>query len=268
MARIEKETVIYRSIDEVYEFFFEPGNFILMPGITEAKREEDTFLVKGEEKVPLIGLESASYKIHIDKKKKPVYVSFHTSDYIVATKGVWELKERGEDETVLKYTIDYKLPFSFLGKIVDKIAMGKYMEQEVTTYLENVQKSLEKVETIMSREVVTIEHTATASEVIKKINESGVRYLIVTEHNKIVGVITDGDVISKIYTEGVSQDADIQDIMTKDVITIEPPARIIQAINLMSAHKIRRLPVVKDDVLVGVLSLTDLDEYLGLLKKR
>ncbi len=267
MTQIVKKTVIDRSIDEVYKFLFEPGNFILMPGITEAKREGDTFLIKGEEKIPVIGLESVSYKIHIDKKKEPNFVSFHTEDYIAATKGIWELTEQGE-ETSLQYTFDYRIPLSFLGKIIDRLAMGKYMEQEVVDYLGNIQKALEKVETIMSHNIVTIEYPATASDVIKKMNDTDVRYLVVMENDNLVGVITDGDVVSKIYTEGVSQDAYIEDIMTKNVTTIEPEARIIDAINIMSAHKIRRLPVLKNSALVGLLSMTDLDEYLGLLKKR
>lgn len=267
MTTISRETIIDRSIEEVYDFFFEPGNFVLMPGVTDAKRDGDTFLLKGEEKVPVIGLESVSYKIHIDKKKRPVYISFHTEDYLAATKGLWELKEQGE-ETLLKYTLDYKLPFSFLGKMLDKIAMEKHMESEVEEYLDNVQKALEKVETIMSKDVIAIEQPATASDVISRMNETNIRYLIVTKNGKLTGVITDGDIISKIYTEGVSQDAYIEEIMTKDPIIIDPEARIIKAINIMSAHKIRRLPVVKGNTIVGVISLTDLDQYLGLLRKR
>ncbi len=267
MTQIIKSAIIDRSIDEVYKFLFEPGHFILMPGITEARREGDTFFIKGEEKIPVIGLESVSYKIHIDKKKKPSYVSFHTEDYIAATKGTWQLLDRGE-KTSFQYTLEYRLPLSFLGKMIDSLSMSKHMQKEVVEYLGNVQKALEKVDIIMTHNVVTIEHPATASDVIKEMNEKNVRYLVVVEDGKLVGVITDGDVISKIYTEGVSRDAYIEDIMTKDIITIEPNARIIDAINLMSAHKVRRLPVLKDDSIVGILSITDLDEYLGLLKKR
>jgi CBS domain-containing protein len=267
MTQIVKEIIIDRLIDEVYDFFFEPGNFILMPGIIEAKREGDTYLVKGEEKLPVIGLELVSYKIHIDEKKKPAYIAFHTEDYLAATKGVWELKEIG-DKTRVQYTVEYRVPFLFLGKIIDKFVMEKHIEEEVADYLKNIQKALEKVEAIMSRNVVTIENPATASGVIRKMDEKNVRYLIVVEKGRLVGVITDGDVISKIYTEGFSSDVYIEKIMTKDVITIEPEASIVKAINLMSAHKIRRLPVVKDASVVGVISITDLDEYLGLLKKR
>jgi CBS domain-containing protein len=267
MTQIIKNALIDRSIDEVYDFLFEPGNFILMPGIAEAKREGNTYLIKGEEKIPVIGLESVSYKVHIDSKKRPTYVSFHTEDYIAATKGVFELREQGE-ETSLQYTLDYKLPLSFFGKILDKLAMEKHMVDDVVEYLKNIQKALEKIETIMTHDVVTIQHPATASDVIKKMNDNNVRYLIVIDSNKLVGVITDGDVITKIYTEGVSQDAYIEDIMTTNVVTIAPNARIIDAINLMSAHKVRRLPVLKGETIVGLLSITDLDDYLGLFIKR
>ena len=267
MTQIIKSTLIDRSIEEVFDFLFEPGNFILMPGITEARREKDTFFIKGEEKIPVIGLESVSYKIHIDAKKKPTHVSFHTEDYIAATKGVFDLREKGE-ETQLQYTLDYRLPLSFFGRLVDKLAMEKHMSGDVAEYLGNIQKALEKVETIMTRNVVTIQSPATASDVIKSMNDNNVRYLVVMAENKLLGVITDGDVITKIYTEGVSQDAYIEDMMTTDVITIEPHARIIDAINLMSAHKVRRVPVVEGDMMVGLLSITDLDDYLGLFAKR
>ncbi len=266
MAHIIKSTLIDRSIDEVYDFLFQPGNFILMPGITEAKRKGNTFFVKGEEKIPVIGLESVSYKIHIDAKKKPTFVSFHTEDYIASTKGVFELGEKGK-ETSLQYTLQYKLPLLFFGKIVDKLAMEKHMVHDVIEYLKNIQKALEKIETIMTHDVVTIKHPATAAHVMKKMQDNDVRYLLVTDNNKLIGVITDGDVITKIYTEGVSKDAYIEDIMTTNVITIEPTARIIDAIDLMSAHKVRRLPVLKGDLIVGLLSITDLDDYFGLFAK-
>lgn len=267
MAQIVKETVIDRPIDEVYEFCFQPGNFILMPGITEAKREGNTYSVKGEEKIPVIGLELVSYKIYIDRKKKPTYISFHTEDYLIKAKGVWQLRKHPEG-TTLKYTLDYKVPFLFLGKIIDKLAMQKQIDKEVAEYLENIQKALEKVERIMSTDVVTIEHLATAADAIEKMNKANVRYLVVVEKNRIVGVITDGDVVSRIYTQGFSPNSHVAEIMTREVTTIEPEACIVEAISLMSARKIRRLPVVKGKHLVGLLSITDLDQYLGLFGKR
>jgi len=267
MAEIVKETVVDRSISEVYSFFFEPANFILMPGITEARRDGNTYWVKGQEKIPILGLESVSYKILIDEEKKPVQISFHTEDYITAMRGSWQLKEL-DDKTQVRFSLNYKAPFSFLGKIIDRFAMEKHIEEEVDYYLRNIQKTLEKVEAIMTRDVVTIEYPATVSNVMEKMDENNVHYLVVVEKGQLVGVISDGDVISKLYTKGFSPDAYIEQIMTKNVIKIGPEESIAEAINLMTTHKIRRLPVIKETEIVGIISISDLDSYLGVLRNR
>ena len=79
----------------------------------------------------------------------------------------------------------------------------------------------------------------------------------VVENGRPVGILTDRDIVIRGVAEGGSARA-VRDVVTGRVISVSPEATTREATELMSEHQIRRLPVVENDRLVGIVSLGDL----------
>ncbi len=270
MAKFLKEVTIDRSPEEVYDFLISVDNFRLMPGIEEVEKDKhkEMFNVAGKEKIPLVGLEAVRYEIHIDEAKRPSSIKVHTVDFMSPTQGVWKLSKIDEG-TKIEYDLEYSVPGSFLGRIIDKLLMEKNMAREADEYISGVKRCLEKVEKIMTKEVVSVDSSAKVSDVTAKMEETDIRYFPVLKDGKLVGVITDGDILSKMYAFGSSSEAyPIKDLMTSDVKTVKADASVLEVIKLLKEHKIRRIPVVdENNALVGIISATDLEVHLGMLTR-
>lgn len=122
-----------------------------------------------------------------------------------------------------------------------------------------------KVRDLMAKDLVTIGAGNKVSEAIEQMNEIKVRYLPVIEEGKLAGVLTDGDILFRVYAHGLSpENLAVKDVMTKDVVTIGPDIDELQAMGLLAGHHVRRLPVIEGGKLVGVLSITDVESRVGM----
>ncbi len=120
------------------------------------------------------------------------------------------------------------------------------------------------VEKCMRKEVVALSPDETLEAAISKMQEEGVNFLIIAEGDQLRGVLTDGDVLSAIYKRKVQpSELKIAEVMSTNLLTIKPTNTILQALEMMVENKIRRLPVVENDKLVGLISLTDIEEVSG-----
>lgn len=80
----------------------------------------------------------------------------------------------------------------------------------------------------------------------------------VTNDDGLVGLVTDRDIALRVVAERQDPTAvRLGDILTRSPVTVRPDTRLSEARELMAAHKVRRLPVVKNDELIGILSLGD-----------
>ncbi|HDP70111.1 MAG TPA: CBS domain-containing protein [Actinobacteria bacterium] len=271
MAKFSKEVLINRSPEEVYDFLISEDNFKLIPGVEEVEKDKEKgfFNIAGKEKIPLIGLEKVCYEIYIDEESRPSSVKFHTVDFMCSTNGHWRLSKEGEG-TKLGYEVKYTVPGSFLGTVIDKLLMEKKMAKEADEYLSRVQLCLEKVGRVMTKDVVALDDSTAVSEVTKKMDETDTRYFPILKEGKVAGVVTDGDLLSKMYAFGpTSEDYPVKNIMTTDVMTIKADASVLETVETLRKNKIRRMPVVNEQGnLVGVISTTDLEVHLGMLTRR
>jgi CBS domain-containing protein len=80
----------------------------------------------------------------------------------------------------------------------------------------------------------------------------------VVTNGRVLAVVTDRDIVVRVVAEGVSTGSRVSDIATTDVVCASPDMSTREASELMSEHQIRRLPVVENDLLVGIVSLGDL----------
>jgi CBS domain-containing protein len=79
------------------------------------------------------------------------------------------------------------------------------------------------------------------------------------EGDRLVGVVTDRDLVLRVLAKQRDpRDVKLGDIATTKLVTITPDTNITDARDLMAQHKVRRLPVVKEDRLVGILALGDI----------
>lgn len=110
----------------------------------------------------------------------------------------------------------------------------------------------------MNKNVVVAKPTVTLREAAKVMGEMNMGSLVVMEEEKIVGIITSTDILKAI---GDGKDPDktlIQDVMSRDVITIQADEDISKAVEIMVKHKIKRLPVLMNEKLVGIITVSDI----------
>lgn len=94
---------------------------------------------------------------------------------------------------------------------------------------------------------------------LKTLSDHNVGALMVLDQGKLVGVFSERDYTRKIALEGKSsKETRVQDIMTANVITVSPQVRTRDCLALMSQKKIRHLPVVDGDKVLGMISIRDL----------
>ena len=92
-------------------------------------------------------------------------------------------------------------------------------------------------------------------DIAKAMKRYDVGMVIINENNKIKGIITDRDIVTKILA---NKDNKIKEYLTTNLVSIDINSDMNEAIDLMKKHKIKRLLVKKNNKLVGVLSLSDL----------
>lgn len=121
------------------------------------------------------------------------------------------------------------------------------------------------VKDVMHRDVVTCSKTDTVQGVARIMKEHSIGVVVVTnKKNKIEGIISERDILCKVVCEGIdSRKALIQDIMTKKVVTGKPSMNDIQVASIFSQHKIKKLPIVEKNRLVGIVTQTDLLKLLS-----
>lgn len=119
-------------------------------------------------------------------------------------------------------------------------------------------RSVRQLLTDKGREVHTIAPGATVFEALEKMASFDIGALIVTEGERVVGIFSERDYARKVILRGkASRDTAVRDIMTSDVIDIDPAKRMEDCMRLMTEHRIRHLPVTEDGRLVGVVSIGD-----------
>jgi len=114
------------------------------------------------------------------------------------------------------------------------------------------------VRDIMKREIVVVDPNISAREASKIMAKYEIGSLIVVEDNKPVGILTERDILNLVAKNEDLDEVKVEDVMSKDLITIEPDKKIEDAVDLMVKHKIKRLPVVENDKIVGIVTTSDI----------
>lgn len=129
-----------------------------------------------------------------------------------------------------------------------------------------------KVEDIMVKEVITVDGESTVKEAADVMNRFEIGCLLVTEKGKAVGILTERDLLRRVVSQAKSpKRVRVETVMSKPLIVVEPTMDLEEAAKLMFRLKIKKLPVVEEGRLVGLVTLTDLARFqprmIRILKK-
>jgi len=116
------------------------------------------------------------------------------------------------------------------------------------------------VKDFMTSDVVSVEIPGNRDDVLKILKRTGISGVPVLKDGRLVGIITRKDLLRK------AEETQLGLLMTPDPVTIGPDATIQEAASMMVKHSVRRLPVVEDGSLLGLLSVADLIAALAQMK--
>ena len=116
-----------------------------------------------------------------------------------------------------------------------------------------------KVRDIMTKNVAYINPAQTVAEAAKMMQQHNVGSIPVCDQNGLVGIVTDRDiVIRNIANGGNPQNTAVRDVMTSNVTSVTPEMDVNQISHIMARQQVRRMPVVENNKLVGIVALGDM----------
>ena len=111
----------------------------------------------------------------------------------------------------------------------------------------------------MVGEVVTIGADISVREAVRLMNDHEIGCLVVVQDGKPTGIVTERDMLKRVLVATRDPRAvEVGEVMSKPLLFMEPEKEIEDAVKLMFEHKIKKLPVVENGCLVGLVTLTDL----------
>ena len=122
---------------------------------------------------------------------------------------------------------------------------------------------MSKVKDIMTKTVITIDANKTVTEDTALMAEKNVSNLIVMDNNTPRGIVTERDFVRKVLAKNKASTTKISEIMSTPLRVIDPDAPIKEAARKMIRKGIRRLPVMQDNKLVGIITTTDIAKQLS-----
>jgi CBS domain-containing protein len=120
-----------------------------------------------------------------------------------------------------------------------------------------------KISEIMTQAAVTDSADDTLSEACARMRESQTGSLLVMEGQRLIGIVTERDVLKTVAQGLDPKVTPLKDVMTTDIITIGPMTTLKEAAKIMASKWIRHLPVVEGSKVVGIISQRDLTGVLA-----
>ena len=124
-----------------------------------------------------------------------------------------------------------------------------------------------KIEQAMIKSVVTLQEDVSAYEAVKLMNENRIGCLVVLQYGQVVGIVTERDMLERVLEKCKNpKETKVTEIMTKRVIVGKPSMQLDEAAKLMFENRVKKLPIVDGNHLVGLITLTDLARIASLDK--
>jgi CBS domain-containing protein len=119
------------------------------------------------------------------------------------------------------------------------------------------------VKNLMTKKVLAIDSQKTVFEAAELMSRKEVGDVIVVDAEMPIGIVTERDIVRRVVAKQRPGTTKLLDVMTTPLITISPDASLKEAARTMVNHRIRRLPVLKEHKLVGILVVSDFARHLS-----
>jgi len=115
------------------------------------------------------------------------------------------------------------------------------------------------VESIAREEVVTIETGESVQKAVETMREENVGSVVVVKGESPVGIVTDRDVVMNAFAPDIDPGAvTVNEVMSSDLVAVESDVGMLDLLSQIGEEGIRRVPVVEDNALVGIVTLDDI----------
>jgi CBS domain-containing protein len=116
-----------------------------------------------------------------------------------------------------------------------------------------------EINDVMVSKVITIKKQTTIEKAVRLMNKHEIGCLVVEEEGKPVGIITERDLLKRVLAKSKeTRKMKVEHIMTNGLISVSPKMEVEEAARLMCQKKIKKLPVVENGKLLGLVTLTDI----------
>ena len=119
------------------------------------------------------------------------------------------------------------------------------------------------IEDVMTKSVILIDSSATINEASKMMEDAKVGAIIIIENNIPIGIVTDRDFAVKVAAHAYNITTPIKQIMSSPLLSINSNESVRYAAELMHEYKVRKLPVMKNEQIVGMITATDIVNLLA-----
>jgi CBS domain-containing protein len=117
---------------------------------------------------------------------------------------------------------------------------------------------MKTVKEIMTKDCITVTMQDNVYEIAVKMKEHGVGFIPVVEGKKLVGVVTDRDIVVRGLADKREGSTSVEKVISKDITSIPSNTTVDEAARIMAKDQVRRLPVVDNGELVGIVAIGDL----------
>ena len=133
------------------------------------------------------------------------------------------------------------------------------------SYQDTLERMLSEtmVKDVMTKALISVDPETTLYQISKMMEQGGMGSILVKKDGVPSGIITDRDFAIKIAAHGVSMDSPAEKIASFPLITINSTDSILDAAKIMSDKKIRKLGVIEEGKVVGIITSTDLVNQLS-----
>ena len=116
---------------------------------------------------------------------------------------------------------------------------------------------------VMTKSVISVDASMTINETAKMMEDAKVGAVIIMENNTPVGIVTDRDFAVKVAAHAYEISSPIKQIMSSPLLSINSNESVRNAADLMHERGVRKLPVISDDKVVGIITATDIVNLLA-----
>lgn len=116
-----------------------------------------------------------------------------------------------------------------------------------------------EVRNVMVDKVLTVEADASLTEAVKLMNKHEIGCLVVTRSGAPIGIVTERDFLKRVLAESEElKKIKVREVMSRPLVTGDPDMELEEVARLMFQRKVKKLPLVENGTLVGLVTLTDL----------